>query len=364
MIDSLGQTMSRGGGRGNAAGGAAFTLIEVLIAVLILALGLLGIGAVFPAVIRAQRTATDATLAVTCAEEAKNIILTRPDMNAPQGGTGANPGVGGWWFWLGNRTGWSPATGTVGYSWQMWNTGGRTELDPLVGTFTFDRGDPLSNTVLTGDQRIWPLRSAGGGAPRFVWDFIGRRVRRASSSDPERIQIALFVRPIDSQIRLARTTSNDYTLRRMLNSPPVGRVPQPGLFSIAVGVDPLTGRPTLNGSGNGTNVYAAPLKMEFRILQAGNNYDRTRIEPVAGSGVGSNAGPADYLRFISQPGQKIVDNLGNIYTVLSSDAGTNPLRLRIDPPFPTYLDASLRYEAAFTPQIPVTVSVFTITPTP
>lgn len=37
----------------------AFTLIEVLFAVLILAIGLLGIGSIFPAVIRQQREASD-----------------------------------------------------------------------------------------------------------------------------------------------------------------------------------------------------------------------------------------------------------------------------------------------------------------
>ena len=68
------------GGRGRQAlalAAAGFTLIEVLISIIILALGLLGIGVVFPVVIRQQRISTDEVRGVVEARSAADAMLKR-----------------------------------------------------------------------------------------------------------------------------------------------------------------------------------------------------------------------------------------------------------------------------------------------
>lgn len=54
-----------------------FTLTEVLIATIILAIGLVGIGAIFPAVITQQQQAADLSAAVTAGGNAESLLLSR-----------------------------------------------------------------------------------------------------------------------------------------------------------------------------------------------------------------------------------------------------------------------------------------------
>lgn len=55
----------------------AFTLIEVLIAAIILAIGLIGLAAVFPVVITQQRDATDLSMAVSSGDSGEALLATR-----------------------------------------------------------------------------------------------------------------------------------------------------------------------------------------------------------------------------------------------------------------------------------------------
>jgi len=55
----------------------AFTLVEILIAAIILAIGLVGLAAVFPAVITQQQSANDLTTAVSVSGTADGILATR-----------------------------------------------------------------------------------------------------------------------------------------------------------------------------------------------------------------------------------------------------------------------------------------------
>lgn len=56
-----------------------FTLTEVLIATIILAIGLIGLGAIFPAVITQQQQAADLTAAITAGANAESVLVSKAD---------------------------------------------------------------------------------------------------------------------------------------------------------------------------------------------------------------------------------------------------------------------------------------------
>ena len=58
-----------------------FTLIEVLIGILILAIALLGLGAVIPVVVKAQRQASDATQGLVAIEAAEGYLRNSAELN-------------------------------------------------------------------------------------------------------------------------------------------------------------------------------------------------------------------------------------------------------------------------------------------
>ena len=84
---------------------------------------------------------------------------------------------------------------------------------------------------------------------------------------------------------------------------------------------------------------------------------------------------------MSQSGQKILDNLGNVYTVRGipdelepGNLGMSSSEVLIDPPVPGYVPdpagqgydpngSGAMRQIVFTPQIPVAIEVFTITRT-
>ncbi len=61
----------------------AFSLVEILIAILILGLGLLGLGAVFPAVIAQQRGAVEKTQGAAVAASAAATVSTNSAKTCP-----------------------------------------------------------------------------------------------------------------------------------------------------------------------------------------------------------------------------------------------------------------------------------------
>ena len=71
----------------------------------------------------------------------------------------------------------------------------------------------------------------------------------------------------------------------------------------------------------------------------------------------------EILALASQPGQKLVDSLGNVYTVIESEADDGNIVIKIDPPVPAGVKSSVEvWAVAFTPQIPIAVRVFEIQP--
>lgn len=330
----------------------AFTLIEVLLGILILALALLGLGAVVPVVVRAQRQAADATQGAVAARAAEAYLRARSDLNRLSWTVGSPPFRGyGWGVWL-LDLGWSPDVGAQAF---LWEPPASTEFDPLVGDLVL-RDSPAPPVVLKVADRLWPARDSGGGDPQFVWDVIARRVP-TGFAEPRRIQVALFVRRVDLNIRVPSGTSpatgEPISLYEVLTQ----GAPFAGDWRLPVAQDP-SGFPTNTGVGLYAQVRTADVAYDFIPSRVS---DRLRLVGVA---------PA-VRTLITRAGQRLVDNLGNIYTVRGLyEADVTGNTILVDPPIPSWVptpaqnppvEQSLR-QIAFTPQIPAAVAVLTLTP--
>ncbi len=350
----------------------AFTLLEVLIGILILALALLGLGAVIPVVVRTQKLATDATSCVTAANDMAAYLKSRTDLDRLTQGTLR----AGWGVWLLDQN-WSPATTGAAQDRFLWEPLAATELDPATGEFSLAEspGDPP--TIIAVGDRLWPSRRADGADPIYVWDVIGRRVLVASGQ-PMKLQLAIFLRRIDMNVAIPITSNpNDYqfTLYDVLTGTlPLNHVPAaPATFPVAarrlpVAIDANTGMPTHNGVITPNGAYSAPRVATVKFADPPRKADRLILD-------GTN--PPGTFELISLPGQKLVDNLGNVYTVLGLDE-RNPGVLIIDPPAPVWVNdrydtlgrphplgmntAQTFRQVAFTPQVPGSVAIITLTP--
>ncbi len=398
----------------------AFTLIEVLIGVLVLALGLLGLGAIIPVVIREQRQAVNTTLGNEAGEAARKYLLSRPDLDPAADFVfdqsrvpWAARATVGWDVWLMDQN-WSPrrpvnqqpAPGDQYYLWEPRRVGtstpnGNFNFDSQTGEFGWHinrQGMGRLEVTIGLADRLWPSESMQGEAylrpgldphrPQFVWDFIGRRVEvrldpvTGKPVEPEQIQIAIFVRQIDQNIRIPSATHNsppangtpitlrDVLLDRLNNSPqsPDRRLP---VVSHPASAGPaLQYLPTNAGERPGVSPpnnlnYAEPIFIDAQY----DPNDPARIE-FPNITRNDNA-----WKLVSQSGQKILDNLGNVYTVRGIPDDLEPGNLGantevlIDPPIPGYLPNVNNQNAAggtirqvvFTPQIPAAIEVFTIT---
>ncbi len=326
-----------------------FTLIEVLIGVLILALALLGLGAVIPVVVNSQRRASDSVHGVIGANAGVAYLANRDDFNrlldpssqpAP-----ALPRRAGWGVWLLNPQ-WSPLTGPDAFLWDPPTTPG--EFDAVTGALTLDHlGDPA---VLSVADRLWPARNASTQDPQFVWDLVARRVPVAPN-EAMKIQFALFVRRIDPGIRVAPGFSlYDVLTNNPLNTPPFAALRSPVAVS-------SQGVPTNTGMDENANRnYALPFT--FGVIYNPAKPDRLLLN--------TSTGTATQRTLARQVGQKWVDNLGNVYTVVGHDpndttGNTILISPSVPPSTPTTGPTQLR-QIVLTPQIPARVSVFTLTP--
>lgn len=308
-----------------------FSLVEVLIAVFVLALGLLGLGAVFPVVVREQRIASDTTLGLGAMNSIKSELTTRTDLLRFNSGTGQYEG--GWINWIANVTQQNglPYDGPWG-DWAGWNP---PPIDPTTGTITLGTGSGAVE-IFVG-SRLFPAPHTEGVEPRFVWDFVGKRIPRGNPADPtdDALMVAVFLRRIDPGIRLpvqpgagrislARTLTDD-SLREPNRRSPVGAR--------------RDGTPSNNGLNElGRRNYSRPIVVELDDEFYGpgvgdpprrdliglqrNHPDRARLEKLLG-----------------QPGQRFVDVQGNVYRVVSATFvnPNQPMVIQIDPPVPLYL---------------------------
>lgn len=366
-------------------GTTGFSLLEIMISVVILALGLLGLGALFPVVIRSQRLASDETYGAMAADTAVSMLKTmdfekslRPQPVPPpspplpeaviypprniwhlmRGYDDPDPTVPRDMRYLPSRMGGlgPPAP----YQHGQWYV---PPIDNVTNKVELGDGTLRNTMELPVTLRLYPQGSPNLAPPQYVWDVAVQRVddgildRARSATDfgndasTDAVRVAVFVRRLDLRIRPAmnRTVyavvADDATPNADRRRP--------------VGVNNTTGLPTGDGSGN----YAAPFTLPVEVRNNAMNQperDRLYVPPTV---------TAEQWAMIRQPGQILVDNLGNIHTVRSSSE-TGALRwvvLEVEMPSSV---ARVRWadnvdvlnSVVLTPQVPVAVRVFRVEP--
>lgn len=313
----------------------AFTLVEVLMAVFILALGLLGIGALFPAVIRLQRAGADATFGTLTVQSAQAYISGHSFL--PRGF---------WESWARDANSTLGVDGSTGLGvWQpvaVDTTGGWAVLgqdDP--GTPGFD-----DRVYLPLADRLYPGDAARASEPLVVWDMAVRRLSGGSGA----VQVAVFARRIDPKIRLARGAS----LYRAFTD--VNLAPADRRWPVS---EDSQGQATLDGAFGSGARYSLPFVANVR-LEDPKVRDTLTITGAPGRQT------AAVFAQVSQSGQIVVDNYGNVYTVQGADTrtGANRFAFRVSPSIPESVSAyPVRpTQIVMTPQAPAAVSVFTVNP--
>lgn len=383
----------------------AFSLIEVLIGVLILALGLLGLAAVFPVVVRQQRSAVDQTQGLTVARNAEAFIRAHtlsggrsvPNSSAAGGGLLAPSDP----IPIQNRRGmdmlrYQGVTSTNPYSNWSYNSANPDRPGPWeLPTYSLrstnpDRGlmivastNQAANIQFSQRDRLWPQPYSAVDArvddnkyanePRYIWDVAMRRVDPGTPSNvaDDSIQFAVFVRRVDGSIRVTRrdgvNDANDPIRRtrptrslRLADVLTGDRLGQGGAIvlqtqeqriAVAVTNNSTAPTPTLNGEGE----YAMPIRVNVSQIDDPEGNGLTRLAVASATDA--------QKRLVRQPGQKLIDNLGNVYTVLKADDDASSVF--ISPAASANaaaLAASGDLQIVFTPQVPAAVHVFTMEP--
>ncbi|MCE7974053.1 MAG: prepilin-type N-terminal cleavage/methylation domain-containing protein [Leptolyngbya sp. PLA1] len=334
-----------------ASGRRGFSLIEVLIAVVVLSLGLLGLAAVFPVVVTQQRRASDSVQGVSLERSAGEALLNDTRLTQPSYGPLVNPD---------NRFGWDMLIGDTAWSdREQWvlaeDTDASSPLEYAGGQLNFRAGTTLRYSM-PAVQRVNPkTESAGGGTdPKYVWDFVARRVdagfdlndagpsqaeQRAAMED-DNVQVALFVRRIDSGIR-----KGPNSLLALIRNAAV----------LPVAVSPATGAPTNDGRGD----YSEIRRIDVRRVN-GTQGRQISLDPAVA---------LPQLRgLVAIPGQQLVDQIGVVHRVVGVVPSTvpNELIVRIEPPLSPKVDIFNQTHGGgemhmlFTPQAPLGVRVITI----
>ncbi|MBL8764031.1 MAG: prepilin-type N-terminal cleavage/methylation domain-containing protein [Phycisphaerae bacterium] len=332
------RTHGRSAGR---VGGAGFSLIEVLIAVFILSLGLLGLGAMFPVVIRSQRQGSDALSGVTAARAAEASLAGNDEFSRLTLDTTLQRNANFWQRWLGA----DDLKTDQQREFRFDGTFFLPAVDPRTGNVTFaPAGGTIPPVVVRGAARLHPGGSALPANPLFGWDLA---LKRQPGSGV--LEAVVFVRRIDPKLRVAAGRSLFQVLTDTSIPQSERRVP--------FGAQP-SGRPTLDGTGN----YSVPATMSMEFRRETGKTDRLYLDQ-------SKNFMWDYA---SQPGQTLVDNLGNIYSVVSVGNEGQGDFVRVTPAIPpgvpstkdgSSTNGNLRIrQVVFTPQIPMAVSIVTVKP--
>lgn len=279
----------------------AFSLVEVLIAILVLSLGLLGLGAVFPTILRQQRLATQTTLGLT-AQNAAGQILGSNDNFRP-GGRG----------WPALREYVILATGGTDGEWIPVEPES-TDPDHLGSYILPDPNDPTNPVFLPLSQRLYPLPYSTEVEPRFVWDMAARIT---DTDDPANspLMVAVFLRPIDTGIKPGfRDAGNGnrepYSLVATLLDKNLGNRFRRNPISVN-----NKGEPTFDGRRDRTARYATPIVGELGSPGTVIDPRYFALANVLSPGTDSEIAVA----LLAQHGQRFIDRNGDVFTIASVD---------------------------------------------
>lgn len=336
-----------------------FSLIEVLMAVLILALGMLGLGAILPVVVQSQRVGADQTFGTLAGQNAE-LYLTRLKLVNHQfiGGPVENASRAFWSQWVGVRN--YPEVLPDSAQWYVvpvdQNTGDlRPGYDLANSTLP-----PTTHARISLADRLTPSDSANAGEPQFVWDLAVRRMQPRTNNandvqpaDSSTMQAAIFVRRIDQRIRVGANQSL-YKMLTDWQAPTASR-------RWPVSVDTATGLPTLDGQVGSGFAYSTPLSASLQIVTGtGPRSDTVRVTAAAtapNGGVDMNLDRT--FSIISQRGQILIDQLGSVHTVLGPATESGQYDLRLATPLDPALGGTLN--VVFTPQVPASVILLRLT---
>jgi len=369
-----GARVVRSRGLGRVAVARGFSLIEVLMAVLILALGLLGLGAVLPVVVRQQAQGTEQSVSTSALQSGIQYIQGNSRLAPARWANFIKGDLGRDAYW---REGLWVVPAVDDFNSQSTRGArqyGSVSLFPryveLIAGSEIYAPSAQRETVLMED-RLYPSVNSGEASPQFVWDLAVRRDFAGGG-----MQVAMFVRKIDTRAGNGLGTETLFGALLNPDSPALRR---------AVSVD-NTGRPTFDGRFGGGR-YSVPLLANVSSVRNAADEvvrDRIAVDVTSVFDSGSQTTPtlevAVATDVLTQPGQKLVDNLGNVYTVEGRDeavqAGPGLIVLKLSSPMPASVsfpedvqfptnrqDPSLIPErvvrqVVFTPQVPASVGVF------
>lgn len=284
----------------------AFSLVEVLIAVLVLALGLLGLGAVFPMVVRQQRIATEATFGLS-AREAITQLLANHSSFRPGGEA---------WVLVRDEL----ETNAPDGDWYALPV----DRDNSNLYLPVDETDQV---VLPLTERLFPKPLVSDAQPRFVWDLAARLV---SPGDPDSaILVAVFIRPLDPGIRrpVNSATGERYSLATTLVDPRGVLAGRDRRRPIARDRD---GRPTYDGRNDRQAEYSLPVVGDISL--PGTNPDRNIM--AFDTVLSGNAQDEIAAQLLGAVGQRFLDRRGYLYEVSRvRRLGQNRTLLEVSPAF-------------------------------
>jgi prepilin-type N-terminal cleavage/methylation domain-containing protein len=373
---------------------AGFSLVEVLMAVLILSLGLLGLGAIMPAVVKQQRSGADQTHGTLAARTVAALIKG----NALLNGRNSTANTTNYNLQAYNRwEAWARCIQSAGYTYAIPEDG--TWLVLEVDGDSSGRGTgaaqigPIGTGINANDQayinlqdRLVPSASSvtSGSAvvsqPQFVVDMAVRRVTPLINGGPmnqigaggtilyERpgnftVQVALITRRVDQRISPPAGTTvmqavTDNTLAPARRRWPIS--------------EDSNGNPTGGGemTGGGSPRYSLPYAVNVTFDPA--TPDQLIVLNAENSSLATPTSRTAQVAFqqMSQAGQTIVDNLGNIYTVQGIDdrAASGSFAVRVSPAVTAGTPASgsgdprRLHQVLVCPQAPAAVNIITVNP--